>query len=313
MPHYESNFCRPFSALGISCLVGCLLLTSECSLAQTFSQTVAASSQNSGTIRIQSALVSIAESVDVPAEQSGVLVELNVEAGQTVDAGTLVARVKDDTLALKLDHARLEHELAKMAAESRVDLLYSQKSYDVAVSDLRRSESANTRVPNSVTVSKLEKQGLERDRAELKLEQAQRDLKMAAYRTRLTSSNIQMAQSELAKTKMNAPMSGLVVDVKKRVGEWVEASEVVCTVVRTDRLWIQGLLPAQQAVRISVGDPVEIQFSQDWVQLKKVPGKIVYISPEANAVNGMLQVRAQFANDQTKVPTGLKADIVIHR
>ena len=264
-------------------------------------------------IRIRSAIVSIAESVDLPAERSGVLVGLKVAPGQNVTAGQLVAKVKDDSLSLQLEHARLEHELAKMAAESKVDLLYSQKSYDVAVSDLRRSENANLRVPNSVTDAKLEKQGLEKDRTELKLEQARRDLEMAAFRTRLTSSSIKMAQAELAKTKITAPMSGLVVAVEKRVGEWVEASEVVCTVVRTDRLWIQGLLPAQQAARIAVGTPVQIEFQQDWVQSKRVAAKIVFVSPEVNPINSMVQVRAEFANDRAQVPTGLKADIVIGR
>ena len=264
-------------------------------------------------IRIKSAIVSIAESVDLPAERSGVLVELKVAPGQTVTKGQLVAKVKDDGLSLQLEHARLEHELAKMAAESKVDLLYSQKSYDVAVSDLRRSENANLRVPNSVPQAKLEKQGLEKDRTELKLEQARRDLEMAAFRTQLTSSTIKMAQADLAKTKVTAPMSGLVVAVEKRVGEWVEASNVVCTVVRTDRLWIQGLLPAQQAAKIAVGTPVQIEFQQDWVQSKRVAGEIVFVSPEVNPINGMVQVRAEFPNDRARVPTGLKADIVIGR
>ena len=264
-------------------------------------------------IRIRNAIVSIAETVDLPAEQSGVLVKLNVTPGQTVSLGQLIAKVKDDSLSLKLEHARLEHELAKMAAESQVDLLYSQKSYDVAVSELRRSENANLRVPNSVPLAKLEKQGLEKDRTELKLEQARRDLEMAAFRTRLTSSNIKIAQADLAKTNVTAPMSGLVVSVEKRVGEWVEASNVICKLVRTDRLWIQGLLPAQQAAKIAVGTPVQIEFKQDWIETRKVAGQIVFVSPEANTVNGMVQVRAEFDNDQAKVPTGLKADIVIGR
>ncbi len=269
--------------------------------------------ENGQAIRIRNAIVEIAETVDLPAEESGVLVKLDVAPGQTVSVGQSVAKIKDDSLSLKLEHARLEHDLAKMAAESQVDLLYSQKSYDVAVSELRRSENANLRVPNSVPVSKLEKQGLEKDRTELKLEQARRDLEMAAFRTRLTSSKIKIAQADLAKTKVTAPMSGLVVAVEKRVGEWVEASNVICTLVRTDRLWIQGLLPVQQAAKIAVGTPVQIEFKQDWIETRKVAGQIVFVSPEANPVNGMVQVRAEFANDQAKVPTGLKADILIGR
>lgn len=302
------------AALGIALAVSLPLFFVGFSPLENFAQeSVAQTDAEDRAIRIRSAIVSIAESVDLPAEQSGVLVELNVSPGQTVTVGQLIAKVKDESLSQKLEHARLEHELSKMAAESKVDLLYSQKSYDVAVSELRRSENANLRVPNSVPVAKLEKQGLEKDRTELKLEQARRDLEMAAYRTRLTSSSIKMAQADLAKTKVTAPMSGLVVAVEKRVGEWVDVSNVVCKLVRTDRLWIQGLLPAQQAAKIAIGTPVQIEFHQDWVQTKKVAGKIVFVSPEANTINGMVQVRAEFPNDQARVPTGLKADIVIGR
>ena len=296
------------SALGIVLL---LMSVGLCPLNSFAQQSGVHSDADGKVIRIRSAIVSIAESVDLPAEQSGVLVELDVAPGQEVTAGQLIAKVKDDSLSQKLEHARLEHELAKMAAESRVDLLYSQKSYDVAVSELRRSENANLRVPNSVPVAKLEKQGLEKDRTELKLEQARRDVEMAAYRTRLTSSGIKLAQAELIKTNVTAPISGLVVAVEKQVGEWVEVSNIVCKIVRTDRLWIQGLLPAQQAAKIAVGTPVQIEFKQDWVETRKVAGKIVFVSPEANTINGMVQVRAEFANDQARVPAGLKADIVI--
>ena len=118
-------------------------------------------------IVVEKALVKVSETADVPAEQSGVLFNLAVREGQVVKAGETIARINSDSLTLKLKRARLEHELAKMAAASDVDLQYSKKSFDVAISDLRRSQQANARVPNSVPDAKLEKQQLERDRARI--------------------------------------------------------------------------------------------------------------------------------------------------
>ncbi len=262
-------------------------------------------------IVIKGALISIVQSVEIPVEQAGVIVEVNVKAGQELKRGDLVARVKDDSLLLKLSRARLEHDLAKMAAASEVDVKYSQKSFDVAVSDLKRSEKANMRVPNSVPAAKLEKQQLERDRTELKLEQAKRDLSIAVYRTQVTSNEIKLAQSELEKTTIKSPLNGLVVSVEKQVGEWVELSDVVCNVVRTDRLQIEGPLQAQLARQINVGTPVKIRLLPDWIDAKEVEGEIVFISPVANPINSMVQVRAEFDNSTAKVPAGLKADIVV--
>ncbi|MDG1875391.1 MAG: HlyD family efflux transporter periplasmic adaptor subunit [Mariniblastus sp.] len=262
-------------------------------------------------IVIKGALISIVQSVEIPVEQAGVIVEVNVKAGQELKRGDLVARVKDDSLLLKLSRARLEHDLAKMAAASEVDVKYSQKSFDVAVSDLKRSEKANMRVPNSVPAAKLEKQQLERDRTELKLEQAKRDLSIAVYRTQVTSNEIKLAQSELEKTTIKSPLNGLVVSVEKQVGEWVELSDVVCNVVRTDRLQIEGPLQAQLARQINVGTPVKIRLLPDWIGAKEVEGEIVFISPVANPINSMVQVRAEFDNSTAKVPAGLKADIVV--
>lgn len=262
-------------------------------------------------IVIKGALISIVQSVEIPVEQAGVIVEVNVKAGQELKRGDLVARVKDDSLLLKLSRARLEHDLAKMAAASEVDVKYSQKSFDVAVSDLKRSEKANMRVPNSVPAAKLEKQQLERDRTELKLEQAKRDLSIAVYRTQVTSNEIKLAQSELEKTTIKSPLNGLVVSVEKQVGEWVELSDVVCNVVRTDRLQIEGPLQAQLARQINVGTPVKIRLLPDWIGAKEVEGEIVFISPVANPINSMVQVRAEFDNSMAKVPAGLKADIVV--
>lgn len=263
------------------------------------------------TIRIKNALVKIAETVDVPVEQSGLLTELTVREGQAVQQGATIARVKNDTLTLKLDRARTEHELARMVAESDVDVLYSQKSFDVAQSDLRRSGAANQRVPNSVPDAKLEKQQLERDRTELQLQQAKRESKIAAFKTRLTSNDIRLAQTELNKTEVKAPMSGLVVAVEKRVGEWVESSNVVCRLVRTDRLRVEGFVPAEQASQIRVGTQVMVEFPYAWLQQKEVPGKVVFVSPEANPVNLNVQVWVEIPNPGSDISAGLRGDIVV--
>ena len=268
----------------------------------------------SKSILIEKALVKLLETAQVPAEQSGELIKV-VKEGQVVREGETIARIKSDSLELKLERARFEHELAKKLAESRVDLEYSKKSFDVAISDLRRSQQANARVPNSVPAGRLEKQQLERDRAKLKLEQAKRDLEVAAFRTNLTSNDIKAAQVELEKVQIKAPMTGMVVAVDKHVGEWVEASQPVCKIVRTDRLRMEGFVTAEEASKIRNGMPVKVRFLQPWLVEKKgdwqVEGVLMFVSPEANPVNLQVQVWVEIPNTDGALSAGLRGDIVI--
>ncbi|MFK7768036.1 MAG: efflux RND transporter periplasmic adaptor subunit [Mariniblastus sp.] len=266
-------------------------------------------------ILIEKALVKISETGNVPAENSGVITKLLVAEGQQVKAGEVIAQINSDALTLRLERARFEHELAKMAAESQVDFEYSKKSFEVAMSDLRRSQQANMRVSNSVPEAKLEKQQLERDRAELKLEQAKRDLETAAYRTKITSNEIKAAQAELEKTQIKASMSGLVVAVEKRKGEWVDSSQTVCKIVRTDRLKMEGFITAEEASLVRNGMSVRVRFAQPWLAAKKgdwqTQGKLVFISPEANPVNLLVQVWVEIPNADGSLSAGLRGDIAI--
>lgn len=268
--------------------------------------------RNPQPIVIKNALVKLVETVGVPVEQSGVLVQLLVKEGQSVSQGESIARINSDALELNLEKARLEHELAKMNAEGDVDVQYSKKAFDVATSDLRRSEGANARVPNSVPLARLEKQKLERDRTELKLEQAKRDSRIALFKTHLTSHEIKLAKAELEKAETTSPITGLVVAVDKRIGEWVEASDVVCKIARMDRLQVEGSVPAEQAHRIASGTPVVVRFAYNWLQQKEFEGVIVFVSPESNPVNLNVQIRAEIPNTGAGLSAGLRGDILIY-
>ena len=148
----------------------------------------------------------------------------------------------------------------------------------------------------------------------MKLEQAKRDLEAAAFRTKLTSNAIEAAQAELAKTEIKAPMSGLVVSVDRHSGEWIESSQSVCKIVRTDRLRMEGFVTAEEASLIRNGMPAKVRFKQAWLVEKKgdwqVIGKLVFVSPEANPVNLKVQVWVEIPNDGT-LSAGLRGDISI--
>lgn len=268
-------------------------------------------SGGSESVLVQSAMVKPGEAISIVAEQSGILTAINVREGSHVSTGDLVASIDDASNRQRLEKVRLDHELAKKLAQNRVDLEYASKSYDVALAELNRSIEANLRVANSVPVSKVEKQKLESERARLMLQKAAYDIEVAAFKTRLTSAEIQSVQLDLSKAKVQSKTNGLVVAIDKHVGEWVQPGDVVCRLVRTDRLRVEGFVTADQASRIAVGSQARVEFAYPWMKQKVIQGSVVFVSPDANPVNLNVQVWVEIPNDELKIPTGVRGTIAI--
>lgn len=267
-------------------------------------------SVDSTSIVIKSGLVKFSKSVNVPVEQAGVLTKLLVREGQLVKKGQLIGSLKDSDLQLQLERAQTEYQISTITAESQIDIEYARKSRDVAAADLRRSEQANQRVPNTIPVARIEKQKLERDRTELQLQKAQRDFRIAELHSKLAHSDIKLAQSQLRKTQVLAPVDGMVVSIESHAGEWVEPSQTLAKIVRVDQLRIEGFVPAASARLIKSGMPVEVRFKEDWIK-QSIPGKVVFVNPEANPHNMTVQIWADIENVNQSLVPGLRGDIVV--
>ena len=280
-------------------------LNSQLALARQDSQQT---SGNGSPVVIKNSLVTLSKSVNVPVEQAGVLTELLVREGQLVKRGQLIGKLDDSDLLLQIERAETEKQIAVMAAESQIDIEYARKSRDVASADLRRSEQANLRVANTVSVAKIARQTLERDRTMLQLQKAERDYRIAGLKAQLAQKDIDVARSQLRKTQVLSPAGGMVVAVKSEPGEWVEPSQTLITVVRVDRLRVEGFVKAETARLVKVGMPVEVKFKEDWVS-DKFTGKIVFVNPEANPHNMTIQIWAEIENTNQVLLPGLRGDI----
>jgi multidrug efflux pump subunit AcrA (membrane-fusion protein) len=120
----------------------------------------------------------------------------------------------------------------------------------------------------------------------------------------------QQLQDMLKKHRILAPVSGMVVAIEKRVGEWVEPGTVVIRLVEIDRLRIEGFMQAEQA------DPkwlqseanVELQLSGKTIH---TTAKLVFISPEVNPINSQVRVHLDVDNRDARLRPGLKPKVWI--
>jgi membrane fusion protein (multidrug efflux system) len=211
------------------------------------------------------------------AQTSGSVVSVNVEAGQPVRAGALLAQ---------LDAQAIQD--AYLSAKSAVTS--AQTSADLARRDVERQQT-------------LLKAGAV----------AQRDLEAAqqAYTTAqaaLENARAQLAAAEknLANTRITAPFNGIVSVRSVSAGDIVQPGTALFTVVDPASLRLEGSVLAEQLSSLQVGMPVT--FTVNGYPGQQFTGKITRINPAADPTTRQVRIIASIPNANQRLVTGLFAE-----
>lgn len=260
---------------------------------------------------VDEALVTLIEQVEVPAREAGVLATINVREGQVVAVGDTLASLDDTQAQLTKKRAEIELDVAKAEAENDVDVRFAQKSTDVTRAELRRASESMEKYKKSVSATEIDRLRLEAERAGLQVEQAEQELKVAAFTQRLKQNELDYAVWTLERLRIKSPLDGVVVEINQRPGEWVEPGETMFRVVRIDRLRVEAFLDAHKAAGSLVGRPVKLAIDGKDESSEEFLGKIVFVSPEVDPVNGQVRVWAEVENRDGQLRPGVHGKLSI--
>src|SRR5262249_9809728 len=109
------------------------------------------------------------------------------------------------------------------------------------------------------------------------------------------------------------PLTGVVVQIFRRKGEWVEPGDKVVRVLRIDRLRVEGFVAARDLHRDLHGAPVTVTATLPGRNQVEVRGKIVFVSHEIDAVTQQVLVWAEVDNPgpQFTLRPGMKAAMAV--
>ncbi|MBS0260865.1 MAG: HlyD family efflux transporter periplasmic adaptor subunit, partial [Planctomycetes bacterium] len=239
------------------------------------------------------------------------------------------------------DRAELELEGKQRLTEIESTILYAKSAVAVAERQLNRAKDSRKAVANSVSQTELDNLQLQLDKArydaegldndlfvarlnlkikkselsslelattqkKLDLSQAEEDVQVAELARQIKESEVVRATRDLDRRKIRAPVAGMVVQLHKHRGEWVQPGEKVMRVIRLDRLRAEGfvhtkhldrdLLNAVARVRVTVPGRPEAEFT----------GRVVFVSPEIDPVNEQVRVWAEVDNPDLVLRPGLR-------
>lgn len=233
------------------------------------------------------------DEVEIKPQISGIIADVYKEAGQTVQQGEVIAKVK------------VIPELGTLnSAESRVRL--AEMNGKQAETDLERME----KLYNGKLVS-----NEEYEKTLLAAKQAREELQAAKDNLEIVKEGITKSSASFSSTLIRSTITGLILDVPIKVGNSVIMSNTfndgttIATVADMSDLIFRGNVDETEVGRIREGIPVKITLGA--LQNMKFDAVLEYISPKSTENNGANQFEIKAAievPDSVTIRSGYSAN-----
>ncbi len=268
-------------------------------------------------VNVPQCYVLVKREVEVPAQEAGLLDSFEVEKGEAVEAEALVAKIDSRQAEMKFKVAAAEFKAAEHQATNDVNVRFSNASAGVAQAELQKAKEAAIELPNAVSKAELRRLELSWVKAKLGIEQAQMEYTVAKLTADVKNTEMAAAKIDILRREIKSPISGVVIDVFKEKGEWVQAGEPVAMIVQMDVLKVEGY------VNIKEVSPAEIKFKPVTIRAKltgdqevEFQGKVTFVNPVVE-IGGPYRISADIANRQDAtgdwlLRPGLETTMTIH-
>jgi len=282
------------------------------------------------------------------AELSLELAALELEIAEHQQKGSVAVAAAEATLTEAehlLEQARADAGVAAAIAESDLGSRAAARNLTASTAALDRAKKSRERFATSVSDEELDKLTLARDQDQLKLEEAGFEKTLNAMRNQsrekivqqqeaavqrlelaLTKAksdqftedlklqslqkSLQMEKLHLERRKIRAPFTGVIVERMRTSGEWVEPGQPILRLVRLNQLYAEGHLSAASLRDVKRGTKVLVRLKSPDGVIDET-GKIVFVSPEIEAVNQQVTVRAEVENADRQLNPGQTAQMWI--
>jgi membrane fusion protein (multidrug efflux system) len=128
-------------------------------------------------------------------------------------------------------------------------------------------------------------------------------LEEAQARSIVSNAVLKLAQTNLERTTLRSPASGLLNDLLKEEGEYVSPGDAVAQIVQIDTLKAVLEIPERDIRYVKPGTPIEVSVdSLDGLQLK---GRVTFVSGVADALTRTTRVEVSLSNRRGVLHSGM--------
>ena len=230
------------------------------------------------------------EASDVAPDSSGRVVATPVDVGQFVKTGSVLGRLPGIDAGLRLAEARA----AVTRAEANVKLAESQNTLAQTTAQRYASLLATGDVSSTVA-----------DQASTTAETSVQNVNTARASLAQARAQLALAEKAVEDVAVLAPFTGYISERRVSLGEYVQPSTAVVTLLKIDPLRLRLSIPGVQAGQIRVGQAVTATV--DAFPEQSFSGRVSAISPLISAEARSFIVEARVPNPDALLKPGMFA------
>jgi HlyD family secretion protein len=289
-----------------------------------------------------SGIIEVTE-VDVAFEVPGTIKERYVEEGALLDKGEPIARLDDREYRLQVERAGA----AKAAAESRYRLLLKGPRAQEVDQALAAVEAADTQfataqrefnrvkalydnhvasqsefdqVRNALSAAQADRDRTHSQLAMLKEGFRTEEVEEGRARLREAEKALELAELNLSRCQLFAPVAGRVLSKNREVGETVPAGASIVTLGDLTRPWLNLYVGERDLGKIALG--MQAYVTIDAFPSQPFPGRVTFIAEKAEftpkniqtqdeRVKLVYRVKIELENRHQALKAGMPADAVV--
>ncbi|MCX5857890.1 MAG: efflux RND transporter periplasmic adaptor subunit [Deltaproteobacteria bacterium] len=221
------------------------------------------------------------EEVMISSEIDGILKVLKVQEGSIVSNGILLAQINDTDYRLELNRAEAAlRQMDASLANAKVEFERKEALYKDALVTRQQYDD--------IVARRLLAEG-EVDRAR---------------------GTLDLAKEKLAKTRINAPMAGVIKEKKVTPGDYIRNGTPLLVLVRNNPIKLSFTVTEKDVARLKTGQ--ECVFKVDSFPGREFQGKLSVIYPNLEERTRSLQAEALVPNPQMILKPGLFARVTLY-
>lgn len=226
--------------------------------------------------------------INLAAAESGIVIGIHVEEGDAVEENQALADLNQDVLKAGVEIAR-SHRDAVSSLKSAESELKLRSERLRKLQELRVSQNASEEEVN---------------RARLEFEVAEARVLHVRESLEIKRLEYERIRLQLALRTVRSPISGVVTELYRDIGEFVSpADPVVLTVVQLDPLRATFSVPAADVRSLRKGQTIPVRLDG---LAKPVNAQVGLVSPVINAESQTVRVRVELPNPGNRIRSGAK-------
>lgn len=258
------------------------------------------------------------DEVELPAKRDGLIESLNVRRGKRISKGQLIGQLENTDIKLRLKVSESELDQAQVRAKNVGAVNSAKADVDRADQEFKLLMQLGD---DAVYLEKFRmRNNLARSIADL--DTAKNQLHQDQLFVQIKSNETNILRNDIEQTKIKSPVNGVIKEMLKNEGEWVQRGEPILIATRMDRLLAEGFLDSKMiAPHSAVGTRVVVSFEINNRPSLQLEGLVVRESTPKLELDGKYPVWVEFnnqmvVNDLNKqdwlIRPGMRAKMKLH-